>query len=222
MKKIFCFFVLIAPLLMFSSCEWTGYEPSGPMSDGHEYIDLGLSVKWATCNIGADSPEEYGNYYAWGERSISDGDAFSYKWFETSGEISYYTKYWSHGKDADYKYQLDLSDDVAYTKWGTSWRMPTREEVNELINECRWYKSSQSGVNGYKVVGPNGNNIFLPAGGKLSGGNKSLVGEYAYYWSSSLYIDNSMRAYIVHTDKKEVTCGNAERYVALPVRPVRR
>jgi hypothetical protein len=134
----------------------------------HEYVDLGLSVKWATCNVGATKPEEYGDYFAWGETTPKDAyDWSTYKW--CNGGPSTQTKYCTNSSygTVDNKTTLDLSDDAACANWGGSWRMPTRAEQDELRNNCTWTWTTQNGVNGYKVTGTNGNSIFLPAAGYL-------------------------------------------------------
>lgn len=146
--------------------------------NGHDCVDLGLSVKWATCNVGADSPEDYGDYFAWGETEPKSTYYWdTYKWCQGSRYTM--TKYCD---DSDYgtvdnKAQLDLSDDAARANWGGSWRMPTHDELTELIEGCSWTWITQNGVKGYKVS-RNGNSIFLPA-----------AGSYGEYWSSSLYTD---------------------------------
>ncbi|MBQ5370375.1 MAG: T9SS C-terminal target domain-containing protein, partial [Bacteroidaceae bacterium] len=121
--------------------------------DGHEYVDLGLSVKWATCNVGADSPEDYGDYFAWGETSPkSTYDWSTYKWCK--GAYDNLTKYNTNSGfgTVDNKNQLDLSDDAARANWGGSWRMPTDEEFIELGEKCSWKRTTQNGVKGYKVT----------------------------------------------------------------------
>ena len=162
--------------------------------DGHAYVDLGLpsGIKWATCNVGANSPEEYGGYYAWGEtEEKSNYDWSTYKW--CNGSETSMTKYCI---DSDYgtvdnKTVLEPEDDVAHVKWGGSWRMPTRAEQDELRNKCSWTWTTQNGVNGYRVTGPNGNSIFLPAAGWRDGTGVGLRGGDGFYWSSSLDSDNS-------------------------------
>ena len=165
-------------------------------------IDLGLSVKWASCNVGANSPEEYGDYFAWGEVTPKHSyDWSTYKY--CAGSSSTMTKYCtrsSSGKDGftDNKTVLDPEDDVATAHWGGAWRMPTIAEQDELEDNCAWTWTIQNGVNGYKVVGPNGNSIFLPAAGHMLGGSLDRAGSYGYYWSSSLctdYPDYACRVY---------------------------
>ncbi len=176
----------------------------------HGYVDLGLSVKWATCNVGADKPEDYGDYYAWGELTPKE----SYTWenyrFRTSGDdegtvkLSKYTSlYYTSMLDednsffiADDKTQLDLEDDVAHVKWGGDWRLPTNEEMNELIDSCTWTWTTLNGVNGCLVTsnrpGYTDRSIFLPATGKygFETSNKS-AGTWGHYWSNSVNKDQS-------------------------------
>ena len=157
-----------------------------------EAVDLGLSVKWASLNIGAYSPEESGGYYAWGETQKKECYNIStYKWCNASDTTI--TKYCidSYYGNLDNKTILDPEDDVAHVKWGDSWRIPTSAELDELRNKCIWTWTSLSGVEGYKVTGTNGNSIFLPAAGYYL--NRSLIfsGVRGYYWSSSLYSYNN-------------------------------
>ena len=164
---------------------------------GHKYVDLGLpsGLKWATCNVGANNPWEYGGYYAWGEtEENSNYDWSTYKW--CSGSYDNMTKYctYSDWGRVDNKTILDPEDDVAHVKWGGSWRMPTEAEQYELRNNCTWTWTTQNGVNGYKVTGPNGNSIFLPAAGYRGGMGARDRGSYGCYWSSSLGSDGSGNA----------------------------
>lgn len=169
------------------------YEPDEDSSSsttiqGHEYVDLGLSVKWATCNVGASKPEGYGDYYAWGETTTkSNYDWDTYKWCQGSGDsMTKYCTSSSYGK-VDNKSVIELSDDVAYVKWGNKWRMPTEDEMDELTTKCSWKWTKQSGVNGYLVTGPNGKTIFLPASGFYEYDELCDRGEGAIYWTSSLH-----------------------------------
>ena len=167
-------------------------NPNIPQTGNHEYVDLGLSVKWATCNVGATKPEEYGDYFAWGEtQPKSNYDWSTYKY--CNGSYKTLTKYnnsSSYGT-VDNKTTLDLSDDAARANWGGSWRMPTRAEQDELRNNCTWTWTTQNGVNGYKVTSKsNGNSIFLPAAGYRDDSSLNNAGSTGYYWSSSLYTDN--------------------------------
>ncbi|MBQ4525000.1 MAG: hypothetical protein IJA00_02845 [Bacteroidaceae bacterium] len=151
-------------------------------ADTMEAVDLGLSVKWATCNVGASKPEEYGGYYAWGEtEEKSDYNLETYKW--GNGTDFFMTKYCTNSNHGivDNKIVLDPEDDVAHVKWGGSWRMPTISEFKELIDNCTLEWTTYNGVNGQLVTGPNGNSIFLPAAGFRDGtllDGSSAIGQY--------------------------------------------
>ena len=150
-----------------------------------EAIDLGLSVKWASCNVGASSPEDYGGYYAWGEtEEKSDYSWETYKWCNGSVDLIKYND--MCGENYDGRTTLELSDDVAYVKWGGHWRMPTYDEFKELSDKCSWISTTVNDVPGYKVTGPNGNSIFLPAAGERYGTRVDDRGSYGSYWSASL------------------------------------
>ena len=156
--------------------------------DSHEAVDLGLSVMWATMNVGANAPEEYGDYFAWGEtESKTDYNRETYKWYNSSENTL--TKYCASGGygTVDNKKVLDLEDDAAHVNWGGTWRMPTIDEIEELLFDCSWEWTIQNGVNGQKVTGPNGNSIFLPAAGFYSGNRLVVLDEFAFYWSSTLF-----------------------------------
>jgi len=153
-------------------------------------IDLGLpsGTKWACCNVGAKLPEEYGDYYAWGEISTKkEYTSENYKWYDTtrkneSGDylLTKYNSESSYGR-VDNKKKLDAVDDVATVKWGKGWRMPTYKEWNELRKKCSWKWVVLGDVRGYKVTSSvNNNSIFLPAAGE--GGYQGLVG---HYWAST-------------------------------------
>ena len=156
--------------------------------NGYEYVDLGLSVKWATCNVGASKPEDYGDYFAWGETSTkSTYKSSTYKW--CNGTETTLTKYNTSSSTGtvDNKTQLDLSDDAARANWGGSWRMPTDTELTELREQCTWRWTTQNGVKGCKVTSKsNGNSIFLPAAGYREGSSHLHAGSRGTYWSSSL------------------------------------
>ena len=235
MKKFFTF-AICAMAVLFASCEKN--EPSldkdNPSSGGetmedsisnttndHEYVDLGLSVKWATCNVGANKPEEYGDYFAWGETEPKEYYNWStYKW--RNGSNTPLTKYniSSDYGTVDNKTTLDLSDDAARANWGGSWRMPTSAEQDELRNNCTWTWTTQNGVNGYKVTSKsNGNSIFLPAAGYRDGSSLS-AGSNGYYWSSSLSADSPHCAWDVRLYSDGVYRSSSIRYYGLSVRPV--
>lgn len=159
-------------------------------------VDLGLSVKWAGWNIGATAPEEYGDYYAWGETTTKSNYSWStYIWCK--GNSNTITKYCTNSKygTVDKRTILEPSDDVAYVKWGGSWRMPTNAEQDELCEKCEWEWTALNGVKGYKVTGPNGNSIFLPAAGYKDGSDVDSAGSGGYYWSKTLSAENNKAYY---------------------------
>lgn len=173
--------------------------------NGHEYVDLGLSVKWATCNVGADSPEDYGDYFAWGETSTKS----------------------SYTGDNSKTYGKQMSDikgnsqyDAARANWGGTWRLPTKAELEELENKCTWTWTTQNGVNGCKVTGPNGNSIFLPVAGFREGTSLYYAGEIGYYWSSTPDESDSAYAYDLDFGGCSQDVGWDSRNVGRSVRPV--
>ena len=190
-------------------------DNSNNQINNHEYVDLGLpsGLKWATCNVGATTPEEYGDYFAWGEVEPKTTYNFdTYKYYDGSN----FTKYTGSDKTV-----LDPEDDAATANWGGAWRMPTIEEQDELRNNCTWTWTTQNGVDGYKVTGPNGNSIFLPAAGYVDGGTFIYAGSSGFYWSSSLYSRDPYYAYRVHFHSNNVDWYNySRRCYGLTVRPV--
>lgn len=188
----------------------------------YEAVDLGLSVKWATCNVGASKPEEYGDYYAWGETTTkSDYSWDTYKW--CGNEEYTVTKYCtdSYYGTVDNLTTLTSSDDVATVKWGSKWRMPTKEEMKELVENCTWVWTIQGGANGMKVKGHNGNSIFLPAAGyRYYGSSLYYAGEYGAYWGATLYEDNEWGAYYIDFVSNVYDVSERYRYYGRTVRPV--
>ena len=184
---------------------------------GIEAVDLGLSVKWATCNVGAERPEEYGDYFAWGEVSPKE---------EYTEEAYKYVKFtedaWGD-KTAEYTNLGDISGtqyDAASVNWGGDWRMPTKAEIIELCESCTWEKSMYNDVKGYLVIGPNGNSIFLPAAGYRYGSSSYDVGSYGGYWSSSPDEDGDYGAYTLGFGSDYYVWGWLNRYYGQSVRPV--
>ena len=207
-----------------------------------EYVDLGLpsGLKWAKCNLGASKPSDYGDYYSWGETAPkADYDWPTYKWMQAGKSNSdYITKYtvadgqtwgiWYDSSGAfigDNKTVLDAADDAATAKLGSPWRMPTEVEIKELRDNCTWTRTTQDGVNGYQVDGPNGNAIFLPAAGYYKG-TMRYERSKGYYWSSSLDTDLSFfaRSYYacgLHFESGGYFGYNSFREYGYSVRPVR-
>lgn len=195
-------------------------EPAPEKDTFVEAVDLGLSVKWASCNIGATKPEEYGGYYAWGEtKTKSFYHWATYKW---SYPDSYILKY----NTSDNKTVLEAEDDVAHVKLGGSWRMPTIDEWNELIEYCVWTYDSES--KGYKVVGKNSDAfIFLPLAGVLTEYcGENHIGFLGHYWSSSVCFDYwsydiATFACSLYLDNYgEVSSSHSPRYAGCSIRAV--
>ena len=189
-------------------------------------VDLGLSVKWARTNLGATEPEEYGDYFAWGETSPKS----EYKWanyaFEQgSGRTGPFSRYVLDADlgNVDHRTVLDPSDDAAHVILGGDWRMPTREEVEELMTSCQWTWTTRNGVSGYRVTsnksGYTGQSIFLPANG-IFGNSVSKAGTEGNYWSASLSADGSNFAFSPYFSSSSRESGNCYRYFGLGVRPV--
>ena len=172
----------------------TLYNSYNSSSGNKEYVDLGLSVKWATQNVGAKSPENYGDYYAWGETENKNNYSWSsYKWCDgTSTGLTKYNILSTHGI-VDGKTTLDPQDDVAHVKWGGNWRMPTKTEFQELLDNCTWTWTTLYGISGYlvtsKKIGYTDCSIFLPAAGYRYNTSISNAGYNGYYWSSSVNTD---------------------------------
>ena len=192
-----------------------------------EAIDLGLpsGLKWASFNLGASKPEEYGYYYAWGETTPKQDYRWStYKW--CMGEEKTLIKYcidsnYGYNGFTDGKSVLDLDDDAAAVTLSDKWRMPTEDERDELRSFCSWEWVSISNVNGYRVTGPNGNSIFIPAAGYRYGDSFDSVGSYGFYWTSSLStVSGSDTSHPLSFGSDFVAFGSYQRYSGLPIRPV--
>ncbi len=223
-----------------ATCEVTVSRSVVPLPDA---VDLGLSVKWAAFNLGASEPFEYGDYYAWGEitphylrqnpliweKGKEDGYELStYKWYTKPGLNKYC---WNasegyHGFTDD-KYILDPEDDAVHMSLGGKWRMPTAAEVTELTKQCTWEKTTQNGMEGLKMTGPNGNSIFLPAAGYYDGNTLFSAGPFGGYWSSSLQTEwNSIDALPLSFEQDQVNpCEGLpffsfSRVLGFSIRPV--
>lgn len=172
------------------------YAKTG-VHNGYDYVDLGLSVRWATCNVGAFSPEQYGNYYAWGE---------------TSGRTDY-------GNIAQNRIRTDIGAnisgtiyDAASVNMGGSWRMPQKAEIQELIDKCKWKKAKHKGVDGFCITGPNNKSLFIPAAGSYIEKERS-PGYYVDMWTSTAEIEGRLCwVYHVHIDNN--------KYETPPVSPI--
>ncbi len=173
--------------------------------NNHEYVDLGLSVKWATCNIGAESPSDIGNYYAWGEINTKseyiEGNCQTFG--KDIGSISGSSNY-----------------DVAYSSWEGTWRMPTKEEVEELLDKCEFNWITKDGHTGCEVTGPNGNSIFLPITGQRKGIalNPKRVKNGCYWCATPFSSKND--AYGLYFNSGYLGCTMDSRFLGQVVRPV--
>ena len=203
-----------------------------------EYVDLGLpsGLKWAKCNLGASKPSDYGDYYAWGETAPkADFTWDTYKRMQAGhSHWRYITKYtfadgqtggiWYDSAGAfigDNKTVLDAADDAATANLGSPWRMPTKVEIAELITKCTWTWTTQDGVEGCQVDGPNGNAIFLPATGHYEESGLIYAGTRGNYWSSSLDSADCTTARGDDFFSGGGASGKYYRYYGLAVRPVR-
>ena len=231
-KKRFLFVVMLfaALSLGFVSCDNKGNEPDDPATEqggstennggeetpepetptpadpynGHAYVDLGLpsGLKWATCNVGATTPEGYGDYFAWGE---------------TATKSEYTSENYAYTENSEF---LPLSNDAVVVNMGGEWRMPTIEEQKELINECTWTWTTLNDVSGYNVEGPNSNSIFLPAAGCRYESELYDAGVYGNYWSSSFSIHNLDDASGLFFDSDSEGYGVGPRILGYSVRGV--
>lgn len=189
--------------------ESTSSSSSSGSTSASGYVDLGLSVMWATCNVGASSPEEAGSYYAWAEKSTKSS-------YEEDNSSSYQKYYTDISGNSSY--------DVAKAKLGGSYRMPTRAEAEELVDDCTWTYTSLNGTSGYNITGPSGNSIFLPITGYYDYGEISYDA-YGYYWTSTPYsldelADGYEYARILDFSSKSKSVSSLERWKGLCVRPV--
>jgi hypothetical protein len=194
-----------------------GDEPVTPPEE-HEWVDLGLpsGIEWATCNIGATNPEDYGYYFAWGETEPKEVyDWSTYKWWNSSEDS--FTKYWDYNTHIG-PIELYWEDDAADANWGDPWTTPSVEHLQELIDECDWSDTTLNGVEGWLVTGPNGNSMFLPAAGVRWGGSLNEAGSGCYYWSRTLTSDEPSIAYSLGSETEVI---GFERCAGLPVRAVR-
>ena len=225
--QIFSCLIALLSFATFPACEVDDEVKFGvntvPMPEPIcEYVDLGLSVKWATCNVGATKPEDCGGYFAWGEtkpKTIYDWN--TYKW--CNGSETTLTKYNVHSGYGvvDYKAQLDLSDDAAHVNWGGNWRMPTDAEWIELREQCIWAWTTGKGIVGYTVISKSNNNkIFLPAAGHRYGSLLNFAGIGGYYWSSWLTTGSPNSAWVVNFNSNRVYGYNGLRRYGFSVRPV--
>ncbi|MBR5395962.1 MAG: hypothetical protein IK144_12905 [Bacteroidaceae bacterium] len=203
------------------------------IEEEHEWVDLGLpsGTLWATCNVGANSPEKYGDYFAWGE--IKPKDDYGWGTYIYCAEDDYYslTKYCTHYRYGFNLFTDDLTellpeDDAATANWSSDWQMPSHEQITELCDEwnttATW--TTQNGIEGQLIKSNrNGNTIFLPAAGHIDYQEADNTGSYGCYWSRSLCTKNSFpgHAYLMYVISSGILDGNQDRSYGRTVRPVR-
>lgn len=202
MKRVQLF--LAAIIIVFASCEQNGpKEPMGSLN-GHECVDLGLSVKWATMNVGAETPEQSGHFFAWGETKVKS----------TYSSETYYYKH-------NNRPNLSLSNDAAHVHWGGRWRMPTEDDWKELQAYCTWELTQQNDVYGYKISSmTNQNSIFLPVTRAPYRNTYFGTNHYpGYYWSSNFRDGNYIYLYFDEPNQigREVTTFGWQGYAVRPV-----
>ena len=229
MRKVFFILAALCVPLLFVSCGGDD-EPSGAengslgggtsgKTDNHEYVDLGLTsgTLWATMNVGATKPEEYGDYFAWGETTPKQNySRNNYKWYNTEGK---YTKYCTDGYKGvvDNKTELELADDAAYVNWGKNWRMPSNAQFEELRAECTWQWNGRGHLFTSKK---NNNTLFLPAADCISA--FSYAGKNGFYWSRTTDRHGSLTGYYnMRYSSGELYWIFVDRYIGCSVRAVR-
>ncbi|MBO7111131.1 MAG: hypothetical protein J6W18_04200 [Bacteroidaceae bacterium] len=200
---------------------------SQPIED--KYVDLGLSVKWATYNIGATNPEDSGYYFAWGEVSNKSDYSWSTYVFCSDCRGKAFTKYVLKKRQGnlDKKQILDLDDDAAHVIWGSKWRIPTINEMTELQQNCRFIIEEKNGVNGFRIYSKvNNNSIFLPFAGSYGEDGIKHKGNEGAYWTSNLtphgscFYNGSSRSIMYLLLPHAPGQGTAPRFLGLPIRPV--
>lgn len=220
-KSLFSFLLLLATCLVGSSAYCNCSK------EDHDYVDLGLpsGTLWATCNVGASSPEEYGDYFAWGEiEPKNDYSVSTYKYCK--GTFSTLTKYCTNSScgTVDNKTELEPSDDAATANWGSGWQMPSYEQFDELFNSSytatTW--TTLNGVSGYEITSKsNGNSIFLPAAGCRYDTSLGSAGSGGGYWSRSLSENFSHNACYQYFYSGGIDAYDDDRHYGRSIRPVR-
>lgn len=177
-------------------------------------VDLGLSVKWATCNLGAATPEEVGDYYAWGETTPKN------EYTETNYFDSDYSKFTLNGKWSI----CGTARDAAYVELGEDWRMPTAAQISELVNGCTWTEETVNGIKGRRGTAPNGNSIFLPYTGMFAGSNIESPNGMGCYWGGELYTDatrsGKYATELAFFSGSELRSTSYYRWEGMAIRPV--
>lgn len=224
LKAIFAFAALIMPLMAnaqtyevyktngekvtynYNDVDSIVFKAAKPAPELTEFVDLGLSVKWATCNLGAETPADFGDYFAWGETETKE----------------------IYNAETSMTYMKDIKEDIAGNPeydaataiLGAEWRMPTYEEMEELDKQCSWEWTTEDGSNGYRITGPNGNSIFLPAAGRWIGDTVNYTNFSGLYWIGSPVDPQVAFCLLFDMDLHSSFCSDY-RYNGMPIRPVR-
>lgn len=238
-RNLTCCLAIMVLALIFAGCK----KPENPSNGGDDngggtnlvedtipYVDLGLpsGTLWATYNVGATTPEDYGNYFAWGETTIKGVyNSSTYKYSKKDGEWYYLTKYCSKaeaGYDGftDTLTILEACDDAATANWGANWHTPTAEDWREMVSNTTSTWTEQKGVVGRRFTASNGNSIFLPAAGSCYENWVNYDGSHGNYWSSSLITSNpgTANGFIIGLASAYLDInGRANGYSVRPVRP---
>lgn len=259
MKKIITLAAMIGSLFLFASCGGKTIDPDdsgnevekpedkpeddGPYVDGsgtvagHEALDLGTGILWATTNIGAENPQDYGTYFSWGEVAKKETYTWAnYKW--SDGFVPQTTKDYEELKMTKYclfkvygtkddKKVLEPADDAAAQIWKNGWRMPTKAEVEDLLAKCEWEWSRVDGLYGYKISSKKtGKSIFLPAAGMIAADGSHNSAFMCNYWTSSLHDQNEQYyaySFVYLNDDKDENSryiSHTYRYLGMTIRPV--
>lgn len=220
--------MLMTAVVFAAGCTKSDDSNGGGNQGKHEYVDLGLpsGTLWATCNVGANAPEEYGDYLAWGEtapKAVYNDSTYKY----CNNNLDKLTKYCRNTEDGyngftDYLTTLQSSDDAATINWGNEWRTPTDDEWEELLQNTTNIWTVRNGING-RLFSANGNSIFLPAGHGHPDYHHLfyIAGTWGAYWSSSLTNWSARSWSILFSDQHEVKHQSCTRATGLLVRPVR-
>ena len=222
-------FTLLALMMIFAAGCTKPDEPNlvSGSYNGYDFVDLGLpsGTLWAICNVGADTPEGYGDYFAWGETTPKDTyDWNTYRHFNYS--FNQFTKYCSNSNLGYNGFTDDLTtlepiDDAATANWGDGWRTPTQAEWQELLDNTNGTLTNQNGVKGWMLTAANGNSLFLPSAGCRLNSDFCDAGDLSYYWSSSLYITNPFCARYIYFNSSDIHMDGHDRFFGQSVRAVR-
>ncbi len=205
----------ILTILTFNFVVSIMFAQSCPDTNHPHAIDLGIGVKFACCNVGASSPEQYGDHFAWGEtKKKYDFTTLNYK----HGGNNYYREYKYIGNDIS-----GTEYDVAHVKWEGNWHMPTKEQMELLKDRCKKEWDTYKRVEGMRFIGPNGNSIFMPAAGGTWYDSNSYVGYSGEYWSSTYSTGKSNvydDAYILGFDNESIELYYVNRAAGHSIRAV--